>query len=115
MLAVTMSRPEKLRYDFDFLYYQDGDVVVAHCLQTDTAAFGADIASAREALRASLELEIASAIEDGDAQRVYASRAPDEFWDKAADAERHLYVVDLFRVPGPQRVDLKEHVLAGVA
>jgi hypothetical protein len=104
-----------LRFDFDFLYYQDGDAVVAHCLQTDTAAFGKDVASAREALRTSLELEIRSAVEDGDPQRVYALRAPDELWDKIADAERHLYVVGTFRVPGPQRVDLKEHVLAGVA
>lgn len=104
-----------LRFDFDFLYYQDGDAVVAHCLQTDTAAFGDDVASAREALRASLELEIRAAVADGDPQRVYARRAPDELWDKVADAERHLYVVGTFRVPEPQRVDLKEHVLAGVA
>jgi hypothetical protein len=104
-----------LRFDFDFLYYQDGDVVVAHCLQADTAAFGKDVASAREALRASLELEIRAAVEDGDTQGVYARRAPDELWDKVAGAERHLYVVGTFRVPEPQRVDLKEHVLAGVA
>ena len=109
------QNPSTLRFDFDFLYYQEGDAVVAHCLQTDSAAFGKDITSAREALRASLELEIESAIADGDPQRVYAGRAPDEFWDKAAGAERHLYVVEVFRVPGPQRVDLKEHVLAGVA
>jgi len=107
--------PSTLRFDFDFLYYHDDEAVVAHCLQTDTAAFGQDIRSAREALRASLELEIESAIADGDAGRVYARRAPDEFWDKAAGAERHLYLVEMFRVPGPQRVDLKEHVLAGVA
>jgi hypothetical protein len=104
-----------LRLDFDVLYYQDGDAVVAHCLQTDTAAFGSDVASAREALRASLELEIGSAVTEGDPQRVNARRAPDELWDKIADAERHLYVVGTFRVPGPQRVDLKEHGLAGVA
>ena len=107
--------PSTLRFNFDFLYYLDGEAVVAHCLQTDTAAFGQDITSAREALRATLELEIESAIADGDAERVYARRAPDEFWDKAAGAERHLYLVEMFRVPGPQRVDLKEHVLAGVA
>jgi len=104
-----------LRFDFDFLYYQDGKVVVAHCLQTDTAAFGDDVASARDALRAALELEIRTAVEDGDPQRVYGRRAPDELWDKIAGAERHLYVVETLRVPDPQRVDLKEHVLAGVA
>jgi len=104
-----------LRFDFDFLYYQDGDAVVAHCLQTDTAAFGDNVASAREALRTSLEVEIGSAVAEGDAQRVYARRAPDELWDKAAAAERHEYLVEVFRAPGPLRVDLKEHVLAGVA
>ena len=104
-----------LRFDFDFLYYQDGDVVVAHCLQTDTAAYGANVAEARDALRQSLELEIRSAVEEGDPQRVYTQRAPDALWDRVASAERHEYLVEDFRVPGPQRVDLKEHVLAGVA
>jgi len=104
-----------LRFDFDFLYYRDGDAVVAHCLQTDTAAFGADVAAARDALRKSLELELESAVAEGDPQRVYAQRAPDELWDKVGSAERHGYLVEVFRVPDPQRVDLKEHVLAGVA
>ena len=104
-----------LRFDFDFLYYQDGDAVVAHCLQTDTAAFGENVATAREALRTSLELEIQSAVTEGDPLRVYARRAPDELWDQVASAERHEYLVEVFRVPDPQRVDLKEHVLAGVA
>lgn len=104
-----------LRFDFDCLYYQDGDTVVAHCLQTDTAAFGEGAAAARDALRKSLELEIESAVAEGDPQRVYARRAPDNLWDKVGSAERHEYLVEVFRVPDPQRVDLKEHVLAGVA
>lgn len=73
---------------FDFLYYQDGDAVVAHCLQIDTAAFGKDVASAREELRGALELEIRAAVEDADPRRVYARRAPDELWDMVACADR---------------------------
>jgi len=104
-----------LRFDFDLLYYRDGSAVVAHCLQTDTAAFGASVAAARESLRAALELEIRAAVEEGDPQRVYTRRAPDELWDQVVNAERHEYLVETFRVPDPQRIDLKEHVLAGVA
>ena len=55
-----------------------------------------------------------SAIAD-DPQRAYAQRAPDELWDKAAAAESRQYLVETFRIPNPQRVDLEEHVLAGVA
>jgi predicted RNase H-like HicB family nuclease len=105
----------KVEFDFDFLFYREGDWVIAHCLQTDTVAQGDDIGSARSALREALEIEIDTAIEEGDLDRVFASPAPEEFWERIGEAKRQTYVLEEWVVADEKTpARLKDHVLAGV-
>lgn len=82
---------EALRLNFDFLFYPDGGQVVAHCLQTDTAAFGPDVESAKKALQEVLAHEIGTALEDGDLGRVFSSPAPESVWQRVEQVVRMQY------------------------
>lgn len=104
---------EQLRFDFDFLFYREGEWVIAHCLQTDTAAQGATVEEAKAALKSALELEIDAAIKAHDLAGVFAIQAPAELWDQINHAARHTYVLEAWSLP-QRSVHVKQHLLADV-
>lgn len=90
-LGMSDEALEARYLNFDFLFYPDGGQVVAHCLQTDTAAFGPDIGAAKKALQELLAHEIGTALEDGDLGRVFASPAPESVWQRVEQVVRMQY------------------------
>lgn len=106
---------EALCLNFDFLFYPEGGQVVAHCLQTDTAAFGPDVESAKKALQEVLAHEIGTAVEDGDLGRVFARPAPESLWEQIEKAVRMQYLAWTVKLDKrPYTARLKSYSLAGV-
>lgn len=71
-----------IRWDFHFLVYQEGGVVHAHCLDTDTVATGSSPEKAVRNLQAALELQIEDCRKRGTFDDLW-TRAPEEYWAKA--------------------------------
>jgi hypothetical protein len=121
MAAKTTA--DLFQFGLDFVFYREGEVVMAHCLQTDTTAFGPTKEAAKTKLREALECEIISAMEEGDLERAFASPAPREVWAKIEESVKQRFVVLALRLPDPARpkqsrkreVRLKEFLLEGVA
>ena len=108
----------RIEFDFDFLFYRDGGQVVAHCLQTDTAAQGDDVDSAKLALRRALELEISAALEADDLESVYALPAPESVWDRINESASQRYVLEQWALTSSREqypARIKDHILADVA
>jgi hypothetical protein len=70
---------EKIRLDFRVLIYREEPFWIAHCLETDLVAEGKTVAEAVDSLIAISNVQIKSALEEGDLGSVF-SPAPAEVW-----------------------------------
>jgi len=106
-----MKKVHEHPFYFDFLFYKEGESVIAHCLQTDTAAFGDTVEQAKNALRSALECEIDEALQDEDLSRIFDTPAPDELWARISKAVEQTCVLELWEITAtPQGVSQKTPV-----
>ncbi len=76
-----------------YLFSHEGERTVAHCLDLDIAASGANLAEAEESLNALVLVQIASCFSSGNFAQL-KFKAPFEYWT-ALKGARQLDTVDL--------------------
>lgn len=70
---------DKIRLDFQVLIYREAPFWIAHCLETDLVAEGNTVAEAVDHLMDISNVQIQSALEEGDLASIF-SPAPPEIW-----------------------------------
>ena len=70
---------DKIRLDFQVLLYREEPFWIAHCLETDLVSEGKTVPQAIDGLVAISNVQIRTAIEEGDLASVF-SPAPPEVW-----------------------------------
>lgn len=77
-----------------YLFSHEGDRTVAHCLDLDIAASGANLTEAEESLNALVLVQIGSCFSAGNFAQLKFNKAPFEYW-KALEGARQLDTVHL--------------------
>ena len=70
---------DKIRLDFRVLIYREEPFWIAHCLETDLVAEGKTVSEAVDSLIAISNVQIQTALAEGDLASVF-SAAPPEVW-----------------------------------
>ena len=70
---------DKIRLDFRVLIYREEPFWIAHCLETDLVAEGKTVSEAVDGLVAISNVQIQTALDEGDLASVF-SPAPPEVW-----------------------------------
>jgi len=70
---------DKIRLDFRVLIYREEPFWIAHCMETDLVAEGATVTEAVDNLIAISNVQIQTALDEGDLASVF-SPAPAEVW-----------------------------------